>query len=74
MTVRAPRTTGRVRWHRATAPTDEGVEILVVRIADRAEALLARHGFGPDEHVDDEDPDAAQQVIQAAVVAGRSAV
>ncbi|MDP3911316.1 MAG: transposase, partial [Gemmatimonadales bacterium] len=37
-------------------------------------ALLARHGYGLDEDVDDEDPDDAQQVIQAAAVAGRSAV
>ena len=66
--------TGAVHWHRAPAPTDEEVAALVERIADRAEAWLARRGYGPDEEQADSDPDDAQQAIQAAAVAGRSAV
>lgn len=64
---------GRPRWHRAPAPTTEEVESLVVEIATKAEAWLARQGFGPadDEEVDPED---VQAVLQAAAVAGRSAL
>jgi len=66
--------TGVVRWHRAPAPKDEEVATLVERIAERAKAWLARRGFGPDEEHADNDPDDAQQVVQAAAVAGRSAI
>jgi len=46
---------------------------LVEQIADRAEALLACRGFRLDED-QDEDPDDALVVVQAAAVTGRSAV
>ena len=38
--------TGRLRWHRSRRWATEDVEGLVVRIADRAEAWLARRGYG----------------------------
>ena len=69
--------TGAVHWHRAPAPTDEEVAALVERIAERAEAVLARNGHGPHDEPD-EDPDDAQLVIHSpqrvAAIAGRSAV
>ena len=65
--------TGRLRWYRARPPTTEQVERLVERLAERAEAWLARRGFGKDEPVE-EDPDDVQTRIQAAAVMGRSAV
>ena len=34
-------------------PTAKAVEKLVVQIAERAEAFLAREGFGPEENLDD---------------------
>jgi len=69
------RATGRVRWHRSRRWTTADVEGLVVRIADRSEAWLARQGFGRAadggrEHGEDD----ALSVIQSASVAGRSAV
>ena len=64
---------GTVRWFRSPAPTDLEVSTLVEQIADRAEAFLARRGFGIDED-QDEDPDDALGVIQAAAVAGRCTV
>ncbi|MCK6505860.1 transposase, partial [Myxococcota bacterium] len=64
---------GSVRWFRAPAPTDQEVSTLIEQIADRAEAFLARRGFGLDDE-QDEEPDDALAVIHAAAVAGRSAV
>ena len=64
--------TGRLRWHRSRRWVTEDVEGLVVRIADRAEAWLARRGYGTgalDEEVEDDD----LSLIQSASVAGRSA-
>ena len=46
---------------------------MVERVAERAEAWLARGGFSGDEPTDD-DPDDAQATIQAAAVMGRSAL
>jgi hypothetical protein len=68
---------GGLRWWRASAPPDREVEDLVVRIAERSEALLSAEGYGRGEvgfDEADEDPEDAQQLIQAAAVAGGSAV
>ena len=65
--------TGRLQWHRSRRWTTEDVEGLVVRIADRAEAWLARRGYGTGA-VDEEVEDDALSLIQSASVAGRSAV
>ena len=65
--------TGRLRWHRSRRWTTEDVEGLVVRIADRAEAWLARRGYGTGA-LDEEVEDDALSLIQSASVAGRSAV
>ena len=67
--------TGALRWYRARAPTTEDVERIVERIADKAEAYLARQGFGRDEdnEASEGDEDDALSLIQAAAVAGRSA-
>ena len=43
--VHGSRSTGRAGWHRSRRWTTADVEV-VVRIADRAEAWLARQGFG----------------------------
>ena len=64
--------TGRLQWHRSRRWTTEDVEGLVVRIADRAEAWLARRGYGTGA-VDEEVEDDALSLIQSASVAGRSA-
>ena len=64
--------TGRLQWHRSRRWTTEDVEGLVVRIADRAEAWLARRGYGTGA-VDKEVEDDALSLIQSASVAGRSA-
>ena len=49
--------------YRANAQANKwNKEPLVERIADRAEAYLARHGYGPHDELD-EDPDDAQLVI-----------
>jgi hypothetical protein len=64
--------TGRLQWHRSRRWTTEDVEGLVVRIADRAEAWLARRGYGTGA-VDEEGQDDALSLIQSASVAGRSA-
>jgi hypothetical protein len=63
------------RWHRARTPTTEDIEALVVRIADRAEAYLARRGYGRDAPGDEAEAaeDDALALIQSASVAGRSA-
>ena len=63
--------TGALRWYRARPPTTEEVERLVERVADRAEAWLARRGFRGDEGLE-QDPDDVQAAIQAAAVMGRS--
>jgi len=69
------RATGRVRWHRSRRWTTTDVEGLVVRIADRAEAWLARQGFGrAGDGGRERGEDDALSVIQSASVAGRSAV
>jgi len=62
--------TGAVRWHRAPSPTDEEVAALVERIAERAEAFLARHGHGLHDELD-EDPDDAQVVIHCSTTGRR---
>ena len=64
--------TGRLRWHRSRRWATEDVEGLVVRIANRAEAWLARRGYGT-EALDEEVEDDALSLIQSASVAGRSA-
>ena len=64
--------TGRLQWHRSRRWTTEDVEGLVVRIADRAEAWLARRGNGKGT-ADAECEDDALSLIQSASVAGRSA-
>ncbi|HJN75556.1 MAG TPA: transposase, partial [Myxococcota bacterium] len=63
--------TGVLRWVRARPPTTEEVERLVERVADRAEAWLARRGFRGDEGLE-QDSDDVQAAIQAAAVMGRS--
>ena len=65
--------TGALRWVRARRPSTAEVERVVERVAERAEAWLARGGFSGDEPTDD-DPDDAQATIQAAAVMGRSAL
>ena len=64
--------TGRLRWHRSRRWTTEDVEGLVVRIADRAEAWLARRGYGRGD-ASEAGGDDALSLIQSASVAGRSA-
>jgi hypothetical protein len=64
--------TGRLRWYRSRRWATEDVEGLVVRIADRAEAWLARRGYGTGA-LDEEVEDDALSLIQSASVAGRSA-
>ena len=66
--------TGGIKWVRSPSLTQEAVEKLVVQIAERAEAFLAREGFAPEENLDDDDSEDATGVIAAAAVAGRSAV
>ena len=69
------RATGRVGWNRSRRWATEDVEGLVVRIADRAEAWLARQGFGrAGDGGGDRGEEDALSVIQSASVAGRSAV
>ena len=66
--------TGGIKWVRSPSLTQEAVEKLVVLIAERAEAFLAREGYGPEECADEDDSEDAAGVIAAAAVAGRSAV
>ena len=66
------RRTGGTRWFGAPPLSQRGVEALVVRIADKTEAWLAKQGLGP-EAEREEEPDDALGVIQEAAVAGRSA-
>ncbi|MCO4774083.1 MAG: transposase [Deltaproteobacteria bacterium] len=69
------RATGRVRWRRSRRWTTADVEGLVVRIADRAEAWLARQGFGrAGDGGRGRGEEGALSVIQSASVADRSAV
>jgi hypothetical protein len=66
---------GAPRFRRARRWRQADVDALIVRIAARCEAWLARRGFGVEEkrdHVDD--PDDALPLLQSASVAGRSAV
>jgi len=64
------------RFQRTRRWTQDDVDRLVVDIATRCEALLARRGHGPEAHADDagSDGDDALPLIQSASVAGRSAV
>ena len=64
--------TGRLRWHRSRRWATEDIEGLVVRIADRAEAWLARRGYGRGD-ASEAGEDDALSLIQSASVAGRSA-
>ena len=64
--------TGRLRWYRSRRWTTEDVEGLVVRIADRAEAWLARRGYGRGDESEAGEEDGLS-LIQSASVAGRSA-
>ena len=68
--------TGRLRFWRDEGPRTADVEELVVLVAKKCEAWLARRGHGVEGTAGDEDhdPGDAQQLIQAASVAGRSAV
>ena len=61
--------TGRLRWHRSRRWTTEDVAGLGVWIADRAEAWLARHGYGTGA-LDEEVEDDALSLIQSRVVIG----
>ena len=67
--------TGQPRFWRAGGVRTADVEMLVVQVAERCEAWLARRGFGQGggDADDDRELEDGQQVIQAAAVAGRSA-
>ena len=68
---------GLPRFQRARPWTQADVDRLVETIATRCEALLARHGHGPDGEPGAGEPsedDDALPLIQSASVAGRSAV
>jgi hypothetical protein len=68
---------GAPRFRRTRRWRQGDVDGLVVRIAERCEAWLARQGFGADAEGDDDsdsDPDDALPLLQSASVAGRSAV
>lgn len=64
---------GDLRFRRDLPPSTEDVERLVEAIADAAEAMFEREGFGRDAPDLDHDPDDALALVQAASVAGRSA-
>lgn len=57
------------RFRRARHWRQADVDALIVRIAARCEAWLARRGFGTDEERDDDDPDDALPLLQSASVA-----
>ena len=66
---------GAPRFRRARRWRQGDVDALIVRIAARCEAWLARRGFGAEaENDDDSDPEDALPLLQSASVAGRSAV
>jgi hypothetical protein len=65
---------GAPRFRRARRWRQADVDALIVRIAARCEAWLARRGFGVEEERDEDDPDDALPLLQSASVAGRSAV
>jgi hypothetical protein len=64
---------GRLIFHRDRPPTTEDVERLVEQIAEGVERMFAREGFGREES-DEVEPDDALALIQAASIAGRSAI
>jgi putative transposase/transposase-like zinc-binding protein len=63
---------GRLRFLHASPHTGD-VEALVVDIAERCEAWLARRGYGPEDEVDAEGDD-AQAVLQEASLLGKAAL
>jgi hypothetical protein len=72
--VYVPDADGAPRFRRARRWRQADVDALIVRIAARYEAWLARRGFGTDAERDDDDPDDVLPLLQSASVAGRSAV
>lgn len=65
--------TGKVGFARAPSPTTAEVEALVVRLAERCEAWLARHGFPGDDPDEEDAVDDTLSLLQAASVQGRVA-
>ena len=65
---------GRLVFHRDRPPTTEDVERLVEQIAEAAERMFAREGFGREEPEQEVEPDDALALIQAASISGRSAI
>jgi hypothetical protein len=65
---------GRLVFHRDLPPTTEDVERLVEQIAEAAERMFAREGFSREEPEEEVEPDDALALIQAASMAGRSAI
>jgi hypothetical protein len=66
--------TGQPRFHNLPAPTTRDVEQLVVAIADNVERFLARHGYGPEDELDEVWDEDAQLTMQATSLAGRAAL
>ena len=67
--------TGAVRFFRDAGPSTAEVGAVVLRIAERAEKWLAQQGFGPDDDAqEEEDPDDALPLMQAASIQGRLAL
>jgi hypothetical protein len=66
--------TGALSWHRCGSPSTVDVEELVERIAWVCGRWLAREGYGAQDEAEAEDEDDALGVLQAAAVAGRSAL
>ena len=69
--ARDPRS-GQLRWHGVGAPSTKDIERLVVEIAERTEAWLAKQGHGLEDE-EEPDPDDGQAVLQAAAVMGQAA-
>jgi len=65
---------GRLVFHRDRPPTTEDVERLVEQIAEAAQRMFAREGFGREEPDEEAEPDDALALIQAASIAGQSAI
>jgi hypothetical protein len=66
--------TGALSWHRCGSPSTSDVQELAERIAWGCERWLGRQGYGAQDEAEDEDEDDALGVLQAAAVAGRSAL
>jgi hypothetical protein len=65
---------GAPRFRRAHRWRQAHVDALIVRVAARCEAWLARRGFGTDVGRDDDEPDDALPSLQSASVPVRSTV